>query len=71
MNVNNNDNTGIVHYANLFFDFLTLIEPFNEREVKKLGAICNKFLNCGTASTQKTEYRGGIIHWISGADVWK
>lgn len=67
----NSDNTGIVQYANLFFDFLTLSEPFNQREVKKLGAICNKYLNRGTASTQKAEYWSGIIHWISGADVWK
>ena len=69
MDVNNNENTGIVLYANLFFDFLMLSEPFNQREVKKLGAICNKYLNRGTASTQKAEYLGGIIHWISGADV--
>jgi hypothetical protein len=34
MDVNNNDNTGIVQYANLFFDFLTLNEPFNERELE-------------------------------------
>ena len=71
MDVNKNDNTGIVHYANLLSDFLTLSEPFNEREVKKLGAICNNYLNSGTASAQKTEYWGGNIHWISGADVWK
>jgi len=71
MDVNKNDNTGIVHYANLFFDFLTLTEPFYEREVKKLGAVCNKYLNSGTASTQKTEYLSGITHWVSGADVWK
>jgi hypothetical protein len=40
MDVNNTDNTGIVLYANLFFDFLTLTEPFNERELEtELGWI--------------------------------
>ena len=60
-----------IPWGHHIFDFLTLIEPFNEREVKKLGAACNKYLNCGTASTQKTEYLSGIIHWVSGADVWE
>jgi hypothetical protein len=60
-----------IPWGHHIFDFLTLAEPFNEREVKKLGAVCNKYLNCGTASTQKTEYLSGNIHWVSGADVWE
>jgi len=60
-----------IPWGHHIFDFRTLIEPFNEREVKKLGAVCNKYLNCGTASTQKTEYLSGNIHWVSGADVWE
>ncbi|TFH41335.1 MAG: restriction endonuclease subunit S [ANME-2 cluster archaeon] len=38
-------------------------------EVKKLGQICNKFLNGGTPSTIKAEYWSGNIPWISGADI--
>ena len=38
-------------------------------EVKKLGEICNKFLNGGTPSTLKAEYWNGNIPWISGADI--
>jgi len=60
-----------IPWGHYIFDFLTLTEHFYEREVKKLGAICNKYLNRGTVSTQKTEYLGGIIHWVSGADVWE
>jgi type I restriction enzyme, S subunit len=40
-----------------------------EWEVKKLGEICNKFLNGGTPSTLKAEYWNGNIPWISGADI--
>jgi len=43
----------------------------NDWEVKKVGEVCDKFLNGGTPSTQVKEYWNGEIPWITGADIFE
>jgi type I restriction enzyme S subunit len=40
-----------------------------EWEVKKLGAVVEKFVNGGTPSTKNENYWTGNIPWITGADI--